>query len=404
MVLKKEDILKQEALEDTKRDRLGSLVVVNHAKKILIVTGSFAPAQDGIAKYAKQLKDELPRATRDKVRVIVANWDEVKRWIWGFKQLAYFFKILNRARFSDLVYAQDPIVSGLPAALAASLWRKRFVLRVTGDYAWERGMALYGVIDDLDNFSRESAKYGFWVKFYKKLEAWVAKRAEVIVVPSNYLKKIVSNWQVAPEKIFVIYNSVDRPEEPVNKEVLRQKMQVSGRVMVSVGSLFPWKGYEMLVRIFPDLQRKFSDLKLLIIGDGPERDRLNRQIISADLADSIMLTGNLDKVQMETYLRLADVFVSNSGYEGSPHQLLETAAFETPIIATDVGGNSEFIENKTNGLLVKYNNAEDLKEAIGKILKDKSLAGKLARNAAAIVPKFSKENMLAQLLNEVLLR
>ena len=403
-MLKKEDILRQEEGEEAKRDRFGSLVVVNRPKKILVVTRSFFPAQDGIAKYAKLLKDELPKLTRDKVRTIIANWGEVAGWPPVLRQIAYFFKILNRARFSDLIYAQDPVVSGLPAALVAALMRKRFILRVTGDYAWERGVALYGVHDNLDNFSREAGDYGLRVKFFKKLETWVAGRAEMIIVPSNYLKKIVGNWQIDPAKIMVIYNSVDRPEESINKDVLRQKMQVAGRVMVSASALSPWKGFETLIRIFPDLQKKFSDLKFLIIGDGPERERLNRQIAVADLSESIMLTGRLDKTQSDTYLRLADVFVLNSGYESSPHQLLEVAALETPIVATSVGGNAEFIEHKTTGLLVGYNDAEELKEAIGRVLKEKSLAGKLARNALAEIPKFSRENMLAQLLNEVLLR
>lgn len=212
------------------------LIVINKPKKILVATGIYPPDIGGPATYSKLLKEELPKATKGKVRAIILNFGEVRKWPKVIRHFVYFCKALYRGRYCDILYAQDPVSVGLPTMLAAKILRKPFLLKVVGDYAWEQGVGRFGVRDSLDTFVTRDQAYPWFVRQLKRVESYVAGRANHIVVPSHYLKKIVSAWGVDPSRIIVIYNAFDVPENIPAKEVLRAKARVEGKWwLVSAG-------------------------------------------------------------------------------------------------------------------------------------------------------------------------
>lgn len=379
-----------------------NLIVINKPKRILVATGIYPPAVGGPATYSKLLKEELPKYSKDKVRAIILNFGEVNQWPKIIRHIIYFFKALYRGRYCEVIYAQDPVSVGLPALWAAKILRKPFLLKIVGDYAWEQGVTRFGVKEDLDSFSLKTEPYGWYVRWLKKIENYVARQAKVIIVPSEYLKKIVSHWGISPDKIIVIYNSFEPPKGLSSKEIIRQKMKVSGELVVSAGRLVSWKGFAGLVRLWPEVLTKYPEAKLLIIGDGPEKTGLEKLIAELGLLDSVLLTGKLERQLLLVYLKIADVFVLNTGYEGFSHQLLEVASVGTPIVTTKVGGNSEIIKNGVSGLLVEYNNQAELTVAILKVLANPELAHKLSIEATSRVQEFSLERMITSLIRLVL--
>jgi len=92
------------------------------------------------------------------------------------------------------------------------------------------------------------------------------------------------------------------------------------------------------------------------------------------------------------------VFALNTGYEGLSHLLLEALSLQTPIVTTNVGGNAELIEHNVNGLLVAYNDATQLKQAILTLLRDEMLRETLRRNAGKNLEKFSMPAMIEGLI------
>ncbi|MDP2669382.1 MAG: glycosyltransferase family 4 protein [bacterium] len=367
--------------------------------KILIATGIYPPDIGGPATYSKLLKEELPGQGID---VTVVTFGKLKKYPWILRQPVYFIKVLLAARNADIIYAQDVLNSGISALIAGKLWKKKFLLKIVGDYAWEQGVWRFGVKEILDDFLDK--KYGFKVELFRKLERWVANNAEKIIVPSEYLKKVVIKWGVEPEKIIVIYNAFDAPHgalASISKEDAKKQLGLEGKIIVSAGRLVPWKGFDALIEIIPELSKKFGDalderagLKLIIIGEGPERNRLESVRNRAWLVEKVIFTGVLSRDAVLDYLRAADVFALNTSYEGLSHQILEAMGLGVPVVTTDVGGNPELVIDGITGFLVGFNDKFAFAEKINKILSDKGIAAAMSENAKKKAEEFSKERMI----------
>jgi len=365
-------------------------------KKILIATGIFPPDIGGPATYSKLLVDKLPAHGFE---VVVVNFGEVRVLPKIIRHTAYFFKVLWRARGCDVVYAQDPVSVGLPAMLAAKILRKKFYLKVVGDYAWEQGVQRAGVTDDLDTFSHEYAKYSLFVRLLKRIERRVALSTDLIITPSSYLKGIVGNWGVPREKITVIYNGFDAPVLTEDKTTLRKKLGVDGYALLSIGRLVPWKGFAMLIESMPALAQKIPDIHLFIAGSGPDEAVLKKSVAELHLEDRVTFLGKLAQGKLFEYIKASDVFVLNTSYEGFSHQLLEVMALGTPVVTTPAGGNVEIIKDHENGLFAPQNDRAAFEKAIIELHTTAGLGDTLARAAQEKVKEFSDEKMLEAITN-----
>jgi glycosyltransferase involved in cell wall biosynthesis len=375
--------------------------------KILIATGLYPPEVGGPATYSKTLYEELPKRG---FAVDVLPFSEVRYLPKIARHFLYFLKCLKRGYAADIIYAQDPVSVGLPVMLAAKFLRKKFLLKVVGDYAWEQ----YQQKKELRIKNKElrfvtpdefqNKRFDWLTELRRKIERSVSARADKIIVPSEYLKKIVTMWGVPDNKITVVYNSfefsdVRRP----TKEEVRQSLGIltDKKVIFSAGRLVPWKGFDTLIEIMPDILAKVPEAQLIIAGDGPEREALELRIKNYELGSKIKLLGNISRTEVWNYLTGADVFALNTGYEGLSHQILEAMAASIAIVTTDVCGNPELVENDKNALLVKYNDRAQLTEAIVRILTDDALRNRLI--AASLskeysIERFNKENMMNGLI------
>lgn len=363
-------------------------------KKILIATGIFPPQVGGPATYSKLLLESLPAYGFD---VEVLNFGSLLHFPKVIRHFVYFFKVLSRGFSADIIYAQDPVSVGLPAYCACLILQKKFFLKIVGDYAWEQGVQRAGVTDLLDTFSLEYKKYSLSVRMLKKIEFFVARGAYKIVVPSEYLKKIVTNWGVMPEKIMVIYNAFNEPSVVENKEELRKELRFTSPVILSAGRLVPWKGFDTLISLMSKILKEFPETKLVIAGEGPYRENLELVAHSTGIPENIIFTGKLEQKELFKYIKAADLFVLNTSYEGFSHQILEVLSLGTPIVTTAVGGNGEVIKNRENGILVSYNDTGSLLREVSTLLADREKAVRLAENGKKTIKDFSEERMLSSL-------
>jgi len=360
--------------------------------KLLIATGIYPPSVGGPATYSKLLYDELPKRG---MQVEVVSFDSVRMLPVGVRHVLYFLKVLLAAIGKDIIYAQDPVSVGYPAMWVAKLLRKKFVLKIVGDYAWEQGMQRFGVRELLDDFVENKKEYSARVMRMQHMERTVASYAHNIIVPSEYLKKIVTQWGVSPEKITVVYNAFESSTADVpTHHQAREQLDVHVLTIVTAGRLVPWKGIGTLVAMMPSLLLKFPKLKLVIVGSGPERDDLERLVREGKLYSHVEFRGALPQEDLFLHISAADLFVLNTGYEGFSHQLLEVLAIGTPIVTTDVGGNPEVITSGKHGLLVPYNDKKQLEHAIEKMLTDESFAKQVSVSGKEVVAQFTKERLL----------
>src|SRR3989344_2361486 len=355
--------------------------------KILIATGVYSPDIGGPATYSKFLFDELPRHG---ISVDVVTFGAVRNLPRVIRHLAYLFLLFRRVRTAEIIFAQDPVSVGLPALVVSKILGKKFILKVVGDYAWEQGVARFGVTDQLDEFSRKKRGYSLYVNALKMIETYVARHAQKIIVPSKYLKKIVANWGIPEGKIVVIYNAFDGVLEKIEETTKEEK------IIISAGRLVPWKGFVTLITVMPPLLKHFPDIKLIIAGDGPDRAMLERCIQELHLETSVFLVGGLPREKLFRYIKSASVFVLNTSYEGFSHQLLEVMALGTPIVTTSIGGNPEIVRNEYNGLLVKPDDRDALIRSIERLLVDDNLGFQLAQQAQNTVTEFNTSRMITE--------
>ena len=212
------------------------------------------------------------------------------------------------------------------------------------------------------------------------------------MVASESIKRKITN----KNKINVIYNSINLEKFPFkNKYESRKKLNIdqSVNLFVSTGRLTKAKGYNYLIKTVKEIK---DNSLFIILGEGVEREALEREIKNEGLENKIILKGNVSNVN--DYLQAADFFIMPSLWEGFSVALLEAAATKKVIISSNVGGASEIIENNKNGFLVEPTNTEQLAEKINYVLslntEEKEKMGNLARKT--VEERFSLEKMIKE--------
>lgn len=364
--------------------------------KIVIATPLYPPDIGGPATYAQTLDVELGKRG---VAVSVVSFHTVRHLPKGFAHLLYTIKLFRACAGADILLALDPVSVGLPAALVALLRNKQLVVKVVGDYAWEQGTQRFGVTDTLDAFVKKpSSAFPLPVRCLRMIQTFVASRANCLIVPSKYLQSIVAQWGIVPQKISVVYNAFPGVGDLSDKAACRSKLGLSGTIILSAGRLVPWKGFDVLVNVFAQVESTVPDAELIIAGSGPGRVPLMNQITSLGLEGKVVMLGNVEHHTLLEYIRAADCFVLNTGYEGLSHQLLEVLAVGTPIVTTRVGGNPELIEDGATGLLVPYtvhgDDATLLRDAILRMLSDHALSERCVLEGKKFVTQFTALRMV----------
>lgn len=354
--------------------------------RIALATPLYPPEPGGPATYTKLLEEELPARG---VTLDIVKFLSVRDLPKGIRHIVYFIKVLGAALRADRVYALDPVSTGLPALLASVIALRPLHLRVAGDYAWEQGTYRFGVTDILDDFVLRD-DYPFFVQFLKRVQSFVARSARSVVVPSAYLKRIVAAWGVPEERIHVVYNAPPPFPEP---ETLARPQEVVRPYLVTVARLVPWKGIDALIRALARLRAEGSELRLVVVGDGPEEANLRTLSTELGLSDYVLFTGRLSHGTAPAYIAHAEAFVLDTRYEGFSHVILEAFALRVPVLTTPVGGNVEAVEDGATGLLFPYGDEAAIAAAVRRVMEEPGLRGHLTSNASALLSRFTREKV-----------
>lgn len=163
--------------------------------------------------------------------------------------------------------------------------------------------------------------------------------------------------------------------------------------IVAVGRLAKQKNYRLLIDAFSSLPDKYSDYKLVIYGDGPERGEIRRRVEEEGLLERVLMPGTSDHVHRD--IANAALFVMSSDFEGMPNALMEAMALGLPCVSTDCpcGGPSELIENGVNGLLVPVGNKDAMVTAMVHVLDDTEFASQLSKSAIFIRDAYDKNKI-----------
>ncbi len=233
------------------------------------------------------------------------------------------------------------------------------------------------------------------MRIYNQLDSWSLRTADQVLTSSAAFVEELERKNVEPDKIHVQHMPI-RPFVPVSeqrKAKLRQRLGFGARtrVLLCVGRLSREKGHTDLVRAFYKMRELTSDssLRLVLVGEGPERPRIEECCRSLGLTEVVTLVGQQDDIN--PYYGIADVFLLPSHSEGCPNVLLEAMAAGVPVVATAVGGIPEVATNGRDAILVKKRDGDGLAFAAAGILKDQQLRDSLVSYGREIVSRKSPE-------------
>jgi glycosyltransferase involved in cell wall biosynthesis len=175
--------------------------------------------------------------------------------------------------------------------------------------------------------------------------------------------------------------------------------------IIAVGRLVETKGFHVLVEACARLRQEGVACSCMIVGEGPEGDRLQKMVADLRLEDRVELLGQLQPEELLPYFQRADILampacVRNNDQDGIPTVLIEALAMEIPVVATRVSGIPELVRDGETGLLVNPDDPEALAAALARLLADDGLARRLAAAGRdLVVSEFNLQRSAARLLD-----
>lgn len=163
------------------------------------------------------------------------------------------------------------------------------------------------------------------------------------------------------DKVTVLRNGVDlKLFRPVDRVAVRAALGLTRKTLISVGLLIERKGHHRII----EAMQRLPNFDLLIVGDGPERDRLAALIERRELGARVRLLGSRPHAELPQYYSAADALVLASSREGWPNVLLEAMACGTPVVASNIWGNPEIVQACEAGLIMQENTPEGVAAAV----------------------------------------
>lgn len=233
----------------------------------------------------------------------------------------------------------------------------------------------------------------------KWLNRWMARTTAALVAISRATADALAEYEFMPRRrIQVIYNGIQG--KTVTVEQTRSlagelALPEGARVLCMVSRLDPIKNHSLALKAFQTLCDRFDNLVLVIVGDGPERAAIEKQVRELGLSERVRLAGY--SASPEQYTALADLYLLTSYSEGTSMTLLEAMSLGVAPVATDVGGNPEIIEHGSSGCLVPNDDRPSLVEALAGLLEQPDQIDRLGQGARqAFAARFSVATMVGE--------
>jgi len=360
---------------------------------MLIASGIYPPDAGGPAKFADEFGDWLISEDLD-VQVISYSdnlTESISKSRKSISRISRFHPLPQRIfRYVNQIGTlqkdcQGILVIGafIESYLASIIYGFPYVAKVPGDIVWERARNQRVTDLDIENFQYE--RLNFKYKLFRALFTKSLNGAEKVVVPSMGLYKLCLYWGVSESKLMLIYNSVDSTTQTIEKKSQKEYD------IVTVCRLAPWKGVDELI-IYAAMRRK----KLLVVGDGPEKYRL--QALANSLQADVNFEGEVPHQRVLELLSVSELFVLNSRYEGLPHALVEARVAGVLSVGRAGTGSAEVINDDRDGFLVRPNRSlEETLDIAIKMLPSSGSMIMLAKEDS--LKRFSQEKNFPQILS-----
>jgi glycosyltransferase involved in cell wall biosynthesis len=209
----------------------------------------------------------------------------------------------------------------------------------------------------------------------------IAPRADAFLAVSELdRRRMIEIERIDPAKVIFVPNGIPEPPPAGGGDIRRELgVDADAPIVGTVCALRPQKALDVLIDAAAILAGRIDGVRVLIVGEGPERGALERRIGELGLAGTVMLLGHRDDVR--DLIRDFDVAACSSDFEGTPLSVLEYMQASLPIVATRVGGIPDIVADGSQGVLVEPRDPDALADAIARLLRDRGLAARLGASA-----------------------
>jgi glycosyltransferase involved in cell wall biosynthesis len=230
---------------------------------------------------------------------------------------------------------------------------------------------------------------------YRSIEVALAPLATRVICVCEAERRVAAS--IGPSKrTRLVYNGIE-PLSPAPADPEIAHLSETGPLICAVAELQPAKGVTTLIAAMPVVLERFPDANLAVAGEGIERQRLERQMIDLGVAERVHLLGSINNIA--GLLGVANVLVQPSWSESFPYSMLEAMGMGMPIVATDVGGVGEAIEDQVTGCLVPAKDSAALAQATVDLLADPDRADALGNAARSrMLSQFRLDTMVDETL------
>ena len=357
--------------------------------KILQVSSLFPPHVGGIEHHVEILSNKLVEAGHE-VTVFTSNIPQSKKHevingveIYRFQSLfsplnnqfipGLFFKLISKNRF-EIIHVHSHLHISSNIAVFSKIFIKRpIVLTSHGTVNYEGWKNLINVL------------------YNKTMAKWMLKSIDRIIALSSKQADILENLGADSSNITIIPHGIDLSQINLtgDTEKFKNLYRLNDKnIILFVGGLIPRKGINYLIEAMKYV--KFDSVLLIVGGElqghpGVKKG-LEQQVKKLGLKNVLFL-GRVSEEDLRCAYVIADVFVLPSISEGLPLTLLEAMAYKKCVIATNIAGNSDVIQNGKNGILVEPENSQELAEKIDYLLTNEGLRRKIGATARKEIEK-----------------
>jgi glycosyltransferase involved in cell wall biosynthesis len=221
------------------------------------------------------------------------------------------------------------------------------------------------------------------LRLYNRLDLLILRLGNRVICVSEELRRLLVRWRVSSRRVYLLRNAVDAAYDPGQFSAMRQEARRAFGVteeeilLGSCGRLSAEKGLANLVEAGSSLLAAGLPVKVLLIGDGPERLKLERLAMSGNLRERCMFSGFREDVL--ALLPAIDVFVLSSLTEGTPMALLEAMGQGIPVVATAVGEVPTIVAHDRSGILVEPGQVAQIAGAVRRIVENAEFCEELSR-------------------------
>lgn len=362
--------------------------------RILMICPQFRPSIGGYERAAERLSRELVRQgaavtvitdRRDRQWPARENLDGVqlvRLWCWFRPRLhlatslfSHTLWLLMHGRRFDIWHVHQYGTHGTLAVLIGKLLGRPVVLKLTNSGTESIGATLSHLP-------------------LARIHHWSHRSATAVVAISRETAEEARLFGIHANRIERIPNGIDltefEPASPTTKHSIRERSRAGpGILVLFVGRMAQQKGLLGLISAWSFLKESQDTLsRLYLIGDGPQRGAIEREIASRNLQDSVTLVGA--SPQVADWMRMADIYVLSSDWEGLSNTTIEAMASGLPSVVTAVSGMRDLVESNDAGIVVPCADPQAMAEALSRLMSDTALRERMGTSARrAIVRDFS---------------